>query len=159
MLRQDASSRSCSFKSLRRRQASHHGSSAVAWSVCVASLLLAVILALLRKQPKCATTQMRMHDPQHPPQVLVARVPTAFSYRQSPERHLAARAAAPDASALAAESAAAAFPVAAAAAPEPVPAAVPSGITLYYRTGWGGGSVHGSLNGGVWQDFPFTKVR
>ncbi|GBF87879.1 sucrose phosphatase [Raphidocelis subcapitata] len=32
------------------------------------------------------------------------------------------------------------------------------GITLFYRTDWGGGRVHGSLAGGAWQDYAFHKV-
>jgi hypothetical protein len=37
-------------------------------------------------------------------------------------------------------------------------AAAPTDITLYYGTTWGGGRVHGSVAGGAWQDFPFSKV-
>ncbi|KAI8471812.1 MAG: sucrose-6F-phosphate phosphohydrolase-domain-containing protein [Monoraphidium minutum] len=33
-----------------------------------------------------------------------------------------------------------------------------SAVTVFYASPWGQGCVHGSLEGGAWRDFPFSKV-
>jgi hypothetical protein len=90
-----------------------------------------------------------------------ARVPPAAGRRRCLQRPRVGAAAVPDGS-----PAAFAGGAAAPAAPAEVqlPRAqesagpAPSDVTLYYRTAWGGGRVHGSLAGGPWQDYQFQKV-
>jgi hypothetical protein len=48
-------------------------------------------------------------------------------------------------------------PIAAASKSAPAPAPAKD-VKLYYHTDWSSGRVHGSIGGGPWLDYPFSKV-